>query len=206
MKKAVTSAGKWLVGIIATVIITNLLTGQPLTGLVKLGGLYETFVKSSVPAWVFALVFLVALLGVYFTATHLPKKRPKGKVHFVPDAHNCGWAKQSDDRMDVRLGGTFTYEGEGRLMLLKVCLKGTRPATDMQCLVMAPDRSGRMLPASQIPLQGHIPIPATIQVYMSPVVGTRGKPLRRKLVFRDTYNRDFVVGPVEFRYIGGNAK
>src|SRR5438477_5176512 len=37
----------------ATVIVTNLITGQPLSGLVKLKGLSETFLRSSVPAWAF---------------------------------------------------------------------------------------------------------------------------------------------------------
>jgi hypothetical protein len=203
MKKVLLNAGKAVLGIVATAIITNLISGQPLAGLVKLEGLYDSFVRSSVPAWVFALVFLVALLSAYYTATHLSKKRPKGKVHFVPDAHNCGWAEQSDSQMDVRLGGTFTYDGTGSVMLLKFSLKGTRPTTDMNCQVMAP--AGGTFAASQVYLQGHISTPAIIQVYMSPVVGTPGRALRRKVVFRDTYNHDFVVGLVEFRYIGGTA-
>lgn len=204
MKKLLIGVGKALLFIVASAVITNLVSGQPIAGLVKLEGLYRSFVKSSVPAWSFAAVFLLALLGFYYAVGHLPNKRPKGKVHFVPDAHNCAWAKQSENRMDVRLGGTFTYEGTGSVMLLKMSLKGTLPKTEMQCQVMAPD--GRMFPASQVNLNGHIPAPAMIQVYLSPLVGIPGQTLRRKIVFRDTYNRDFEVGPVEFRYIGGPAR
>lgn len=204
MKKALTRAGEFLIGIVATAIITNLITGQPLTGLIRLSGLYRTLMHSSVPAWAFAAVLLVALCSVYYTARPMRKRRPQGKLHFVPDAHNCGWARQSDTQMDLRIGGTFTYEGIGNLMLLKAFLKGTQPAMDMNAQALIPDGRGRIATASQIHLLGGVPIPAVIQVYLRLVVGTPGELVRRKLVFRDTYNRDFVVGPIEFPYLGGH--
>jgi len=37
------------------------------------------------------------------------------------------------------------------------------------------------------------------------VLGTPGKPLRRKVVLRDTFNRDFLIGPIEFPYIGSEV-
>ena len=36
-----------LIGIVATAVVTALISGQPLIGLVKLAGLYETFIQSS---------------------------------------------------------------------------------------------------------------------------------------------------------------
>jgi hypothetical protein len=34
----------------------------------------------------FAIVLFVALLGVYYSLKHFPrKKKPKGKVHFIPE-------------------------------------------------------------------------------------------------------------------------
>src|SRR5690349_2202161 len=63
MKKLLINAATGLISIIASPIITAWITGQPLTGLTKVRGLYQTFVQSSVPAWAFALVFLVALFG-----------------------------------------------------------------------------------------------------------------------------------------------
>jgi len=121
MKKLLINAAKGLIGIIASSIITALITGQPLTGLTKVRGLYQTFIQSSVPAWAFALVFLFALFGIYYALTHLPKSRAKGKVHFISDAYNTTWSKTTDEHMDVRLSGTFTYDGPGELIILKVC-------------------------------------------------------------------------------------
>src|SRR5713226_627 len=119
MKKLLANAATGLIGILASAIITAWITGQPLTGLTRIRGLYQTFIQSSVPAWAFALVFLIALFGIQYVFTHLPKHRSKGKVHFIPDAHNCGWSKQTDADMNVRIGGTFTYDGPGELIVLR---------------------------------------------------------------------------------------
>src|SRR5438309_2184926 len=150
MKKLLINAAKGLVSIIASSIITALISGQPLTGLTKVRGLYQTFIQSSVPAWAFALVFLVALFGIQYFFTHLPKRRPKGKVHFIPDAYNTAWAKTADEQMDVRLSGTFTYDGPGELVILKVFLQGTHPTTDIMATVDAADGSGRSETVTQL--------------------------------------------------------
>ncbi len=75
MRSLVKNATKGLVGIIDTAIITALITGQPLAGLTKLRGLYQTFISSAVPAWAFACAFLTAVVGIYYAFAHLPKRR-----------------------------------------------------------------------------------------------------------------------------------
>lgn len=138
--KLLKQIGVTLMLTLVTVITTNLMTGQPLTGLVKLKGLYQTFIKSSVPAWAFAFVFLIALLGIYYAATHLLKSRSKGKVHFSPDAHNNGWSELGTAEMSARISGRFTYEGkEETIIVLKVFLEGTEPTRNLMAKVRTAD-------------------------------------------------------------------
>lgn len=200
MKKWLTQVVNALVSAALTTILTSLITGQPLTGLTQLKGLSQIFFKSSVPAWAFALILFVALLGILYFVTHFRRGRPKGKVHFVPDAHNCGWALNLNTQMEVRAGGTFTYDGIGTLTVLKAFLKGTQPTTDMMVLVVAPD--GRAVPVPHLELPAHIPVQAFINLRLAPVLGTRGKPLRSRVMFRDKYNRDYPLERTDFPYIG----
>jgi len=204
MKKLLINAATGLISIIASPIITAWITGQPLTGLVKVRGLYQTFIRSSVPAWAFALVFLIALFGVQYVFTHLPKRPPKGKVHFIPDAYNTGWSQQpgNDTQRDVIRVGTFTYEGPGELVILRAFLKGTHPTTDIMVNVDAPDGSGRYNQVSQLWLRANLAQRAFIHMILKPVVGTPGKMLRRKVVCRDKFTRDFLIGPIDFPYTG----
>jgi len=206
VKKLLLRTASWFIGILgsATIsaIVTAWVTGQPLTRLTKINGLYQTFVKSTVPAWVFALLFLVALFGIYYSLTHLPKRRPKGQVHFVPDAHNCGWAKQTDTQMSVRIGGTFTYDGSGTLVVLKAYLKGTEPTTDMVVQVEGPDGSPGMIPASELWLPAGLSQRTFMNLYLKPALGIPGKPFRRKLVLLDKFTREFPIGPIELPYAG----
>lgn len=200
VKTLLKGAGKSLIGIIATVVVTRAITGEPLAGLTKLTGLYRTLAQGSVAAWAFALTFLVALCGIYYASMHLPARFSKGRVHFVPDAHNSGWARHSDTQIDLRIGGVFTYEGVGSVTLLKAFLRGTQPVTDMAAQVLGWGEEPVMV--SRLDLQDGVPQPAVIQVYLMSALGTRGEPLCGPLVFVDIYNRKFVVGPVEFPYLG----
>ncbi len=54
LPKLAFDALKGLVGIIVTAIVTALIGSQPLTGLVKLKGLYQAFTQTSLRAWTFA--------------------------------------------------------------------------------------------------------------------------------------------------------
>jgi hypothetical protein len=190
-----------LLGIVATVIITAWLTGQPLTGLTKLKGLYKTFIQSSVPAWVFALVLLVAFFGMYYVLTHLPHRRVKGKVHFVPDAHNSGWSKQHDTEMNLRIGGVFTYDGPGTLSVLTAHLKGTQPTTNMLAKVESSDGT-KYVGVRELWFQSKIGVRGVIDLKLKPVRGIPGKPMTGKVVLVDNFRREFVIGPIEFPYIG----
>jgi hypothetical protein len=206
MKRLLITAAKWLTRIVGPAIVSAIATawvgGRPLTGLVRLRGLYDTFVRNSVPAWAFGLAFLAAIVGIYYAITHLPKRRPKGKVHFIPDAHNCGWSKQSDADMNARIGGTFTYDAPGELVILKAFLTGTEPTTDMTVQTEAFDGSGRMVTTSELWLNGGASQRTFIHMRLRPALGKPGRPVRRKLVLIDKFNRDFHVGPINFPYIG----
>lgn len=54
------------------------------------------------------------------------ESKARGHVYFVPDAHNNGWSIQSETLMEIRLGGTFTYDGPGTLTVLQAFLEDTR--------------------------------------------------------------------------------
>ena len=200
--KSAKSVAAWLIGILLSSIVTALITGQPLTGFLRLKGLYKTFVQSRVPAWSFALVFLIAIVGLYYAFANWPKGLPKGKLHFMPDAYNCGWSRQSDTEMNVSIGGTFTYEAHSDLIVFQAFLKGTKPNTDLMPQVEASDGSGRMITVSDLWLRSLLAHKVYIHMHLTPIVGEVGKPLRRKLILRDKYLRDFEVGPIEFRFAG----
>lgn len=198
------AAGKLVLGIAVAVIasiITALITGQPLTGLLKLKGLYKTFILSSVSAWIFTVVLLFALFAFLYAIKHLPKRRPKGKVHFLRDVLNTGWSKQHDTEMNVRLGGTFTYDGPGELTLLTAFLDGTELPPYLSVQVPAPDGSG-LMSTDQIWLHEGFAHRVLIDLRLTPVLGVPGNSLRKEVIFRDKFDRNFSIGKVEFPYIG----
>ena len=51
---------------------------------------------------------------------------PNGKIHFVPDRQNYGWSR-NEHRMDVRVGGTFTYYGTGTLRIVDAFVMDLAP-------------------------------------------------------------------------------
>ena len=104
--------------------------------------------------------------------------------------------------MNVRLGGTFTYDELSDLIVLRVYLQKTRPTTDLLVKTEALDGSGRMVAAAELWLQSRCSQRAFLHMNLTPVLGTPGKPLRCKLVLLDKFNREFFVGPIEFPYIG----
>lgn len=201
MKNWLKRIGSALLIAALSAIVTNLITGQPLIGLVKLKGLSQALLKSTVPAWAFALTFFVALFGTYQFTVRLLRRNRRGKVHFVPDAYNNGWAPATTNQISLRAGGTFTYEGEGDLTILRAWLTGTQPTTDFM-VNMAPDGSGRTNTEDVLWLQAGTPVRAFIYLNLTPMRGTLGKPLRGRLIFRDKYNRDYALRTMEFPYTG----
>lgn len=208
MKEWLKKAGSTLLlgafSTVVTSVVTSLITGQPLKGLTKLEGLSQIFLKSTVPAWIFALTLLGTFLWLYAVVSRLRNRR--GRVQFVSDAHNSGWAQAANGELEVRAGGTFTYEGTGTLPVIKAFLKGTEPTTDMMALQNYLDSSGGRVPVHQLDLDAHVavrafvslrlkPVRGIVQTLMNlrlkPVSGTKGKPLKSRLVFRDKYNRDY---------------
>jgi pyrimidine deaminase RibD-like protein len=127
------------------------------------------------------------------------KTRERGRVHFVSDAYNNGWAVQFDKQMEVRLGGTFTYDGPGTLTVLKAFLEDTEPTTDMMIQVV--NASGFPKTVPHLELQSRTPLRAFIDLRLTPVRGNRGEVLSSQVVFRDAYNQDYPF-EVSLPYIG----
>jgi hypothetical protein len=203
MKKWITRGLTGLVGIVATVVVTKLLSGEPLTGIAKLKGLVPTIKNATVPAWAFAAALFVALFGLYETSTHVVKAwRRKGKVHFVPDTANFGWAG-NDGRTDLRAGGTFTYDGVGSLIIASASLKGTKLKSNMMAQILTGDGLGSTVSVHTIELRAHTPVRALLNLWLTPVKAERGKPLRGQLVLRDTYNQNYKIDAVDWPWIGG---
>lgn len=205
MRKLALRAATALGSIVATAIITNFITGQPPTGLTKLSGYYRTFIKSSVPAWTFAVVLLFLLLTAYYAYTHRPLRQ--GMVHFVPDATNCVWKVQNNGTMTVGIGGHFTYDGAESLIVLKAFLEGSDSPQNM--IAKVTPKGFYRIPMGTRPITNRstfvLPSNSATEVFITlldvtPILGTPGQPLRRRLILRDKYNRDFPVGPIEFVY------
>ncbi|MCU1305241.1 MAG: hypothetical protein JWQ87_5525 [Candidatus Sulfotelmatobacter sp.] len=205
MKKSLVTGAKWLLGIAAPVIVTASITGQPLSGLMKLKGLGDTFLKSSVPAWVFTAVFVVALIAAEYAIEHLLKATKK-LLHFIPDPDECGWGQAADREqggkkisvMFVRVEGTLTYDGERETQFLSAYLKSTQ-SSGMRTRVPAIDGSNREVETSPLQLTPHVPQHVSMDLFVWPMVGTAKKSLRSHLILRDQYNRDHDVGVVEFQ-------
>jgi hypothetical protein len=195
---------KALIGFIAAATVTAVITGQPLTGLFKLKGLYQTFIGSNVPAWVFAVTLMLALTGLYYWITHRPKR--KGRVIFIPDAYNCGWSKQTEEIMNLRLGGTFSYKGTGNVQILKMFLKGTKPLDDLLLQIEDRRADNNMIQTDQLFLSETTSQKAFTDFRLTPVLGVPGEALRAELVLHDRFADDFAVGDFEFRYIGPPAR
>lgn len=157
----------------------------------------------------FTLVLFVALLAGQYSITHLWKQR-KGKVHFVPDVHNSGWARTTDGRIELRLGGVLTFTGDATLIVLKAFLRGTEPTTDMMAQVSLPDGSGRLTMVPQLHLPANEPAQVFINLLLKPTSWlTRmlswfreGQPYPGRVILRDNHNTDFVLDRVTFSYIG----
>jgi diguanylate cyclase (GGDEF)-like protein len=125
----------------------------------------------------------------------------RGRVHFVPDAHNNGWAIQSDGQMEVRLGGMFTYDGPGALTVLKAFLEDTQPLTDMMVQVITGGGFGKTVSVPHLSLDSRTPVKAFINLRLTPVRGTKGELLNSRILFRDAYNQDYAF-EVSLPYIG----
>lgn len=212
MKERLKKAGSTLLLGALSTVVTSLITGQPLKGLTKLKGLSQVFLKSTVPAWLFALTLLGTLLWLITLVSRLRNRR--GKVHFVSDAHNSGWARTANGELEVGAAGTFTYEGKGTLTVIQAFLKGTQPTTDMLVLREYLDGSGGRVQDLALALEANVIVRAFVSLRLKPhgIVGAlmslrlksmsrKRKPLKSRLVFHDKYNRDYPF-KVVLPYIG----
>jgi hypothetical protein len=131
-----------------------------------------------------------------------PKKPTKGKIHFVPDTYNFGWAGSSG-RTDLRAGGLFTYDGVGTLIVTSAFLKGTTLNSNMMAQILTGDGRGPVVWVNTLELPSREPVRAVLNLWLTPIKADRGKPLRGQLVLRDNYNQDHEIDAVDWPWIGG---
>ena len=120
-----------------------------------------------------------------------------GTIHFVPDRHNYGWARD-DHRTDVRVGGIFTYEGADTLRIVDAFVKELMP---IDMYVQALDAAGTLV--TQLNFQPHNPLRLVFNLINEPISAERGKPMQFQVALRDVYNRIYELDPVTFPWIGG---
>lgn len=196
---------KWLAAIVLSQIATALVTLQPLTGLVKLDGLSKIFIYATVPAWAFSIASFVAALGCIYLAPRLFRRRflrrETNKLRFVPDAHNSGWSVRPNSQMQVRLAGTFIYQGKRDLILLKAFLKKTRPCADWIVELYA-ENTPRPIRLETLGLRPHMPVKACLSFEVKPLVRTPGKTYKGPIRFLDQYNRLVTTdASIKLRYL-----
>ncbi len=134
-----------------------------------------------------------------------PKTLNSGtKIHFVPDAYNCGWAG-NDSRTDVRAGGIFTYEGDGMLTIVDAFLKGATPKGKMTVQVLVGSGLGPLV-SDIVELRAHVPVRIALNIWAEAIKAERGKPMRGQLVLRDVYNKEYEIDPVDFSWIGQQVR
>lgn len=199
------NALKWLAAIVLSQIVTALVAGQPLTALVKRDTLGGLFIHGAVPAWAFSVSCFVAMLGCiyvlpqFFHRRFLPRK--PSKLHFVPDARNSGWSAGSNSQMQVKLAGTFLYEGKTDLILLKGFLNGTRPCADWR-VELPGENDQRPIRLETLGLRPHMPVRAYVTLEVKPLVKAPGKAYKGSIRFLDQYNHVVTTDvPVKLPYI-----
>ncbi len=100
--------------------------------------------------------------------------------------------------MDVRVRGMFTYDRPSTVVILKARLKGTTSIGDMIAEAELLDGSGRRMVVPELSCEHNVSARAVINMRLSPVLGTEGKPYRGQLVFHDRFNREFYLEPMDF--------
>jgi hypothetical protein len=103
--------------------------------------------------------------------------------------------------MSLCISGTFTYDAQAELIVLKAYIKGTQPIGDMAAQVERPDGNGLVM-VNKLWLRSNLDTQVYMSLRLNPVVGVPGQPLRRKLILLDKFSRKFTIGPIEFPYIG----
>ena len=154
-------------------------------------------------AW--TLFVLAGAVSATYLVTYLidwhTTKPKKGKIAFFPDASNNGWSKQHEKQMNLRVCGTFTYSGgAGRLLIMKMYLKGTRSLDDLHPQFIV--HGGSTVSADELYLNKDLPVKLMVHLRLTPVIGKLKQPLRAKLILKDNMHREYKVGGLEFPYIG----
>jgi pyrimidine deaminase RibD-like protein len=124
---------------------------------------------------------------------------PQGKIHFVPDRHTYGWSR-NEHRLDVRVGGTFTYDGTGTLVIVDAFV------TDLKLVdwyVQSLNTSGKLV--TRLAFQPHEPQALIFNLINEPTIAELGKPQAFRIALLDVYNRVHELDSVVFPWIGPPA-
>ena len=100
------------------------------------------------------------------------------------------------------MGGSFTYTGKGRVIILRAKLKGSELAPDLGLTVMAMDGSRAWLSTRELWLEPGAPVAAMLNLRITPVLGKPKDFLRKEVIFVDNINQKHSLGTVEFPYLG----
>ena len=199
LKKPAVKVGTAILNLVVSATITAWLTGQPLTGLAKLRGLSQTFIKGrvTIPAWVFALGVAFLLWSAVSSLLHLIRRIQKAKIHFVPDGYNTLWSRQTDSQINLRLGGTFTCEGGTEDLTI---LRAGLDSTDLVVFngIFIPRDGNREVPISELSLAPGVPVRAVLDFRPADSTAERKKLLQREVILLDNRNRRFSIGQVQF--------
>lgn len=202
-RKPAVKVGEALLNLVVSAIITAWLTGQPLTGLAKLRGISQTFIKGrvTIPAWVFALGVAFLLWSAVSSLLHLIRRPRKAKIHFVSDGYNTLWSRQTDSEINLRLGGTFTCEGVTEdLTILRAGLDSSNLVVFNGTFILGGGE--RTLPISQLSLAPGVPVRAVLDLRPANSTAKRKRPLKREVILLDNRNQRFSIGQVQFPYSG----
>lgn len=153
--------------------------------------------------YVWACFIFSTAMTLTYAATSLHKLREgsrAGKIYFVRDVHNTGWAYQGS-RSYYRLAGAFSYDGVHRVVILNMRIKGFPLPAAMSGHVRGGD--GTMMSAGELHLVGgDIPTDAIFGFYTNGHLGASGKVVRKTVLLQDQFRREFSIGKVELPFLG----
>jgi hypothetical protein len=167
------------------IIITAVIKGEPLAGLIRLRTLSH-FLTTSTPLWIF-LIALVVCVGLT-TALVRAKVTPGPKLHVSWDRGQCLWHKGSvagKPAMQI-MGSALISSADTTetLIIREAYIKGTEPLMNLLGdLVIEP---------------GQV-YSSRICTFVGPVIIGDVEPLNARLILVDHKNRKFVTARTTFR-------
>lgn len=162
--------------IIVTVIVTALIKGESLAGLIRLKTLLP-FLKTSVPLW---LLLVVLVACVWMLPSVLREKRPKKpKLHVSWERISCLWALGKFGKVEMmQIQGDAIVSSSGTdegIILREAFVKGTKPLMNL---------------VDSIQIMPGEPLPCRIVTMVAPVIRKPDEGLEANLILRDHKGRE----------------